>query len=60
MILAIGQRVEDHLVISVAILTLNRVVTPINSTYSFTVTVTATGLLRRAIELRGVKPIRAQ
>ena len=41
-------------------LTLNRVTTPINPDYSFTVTATPTDLQQRAFELLGVKPLCVQ
>jgi len=43
-----------------ATLTLNSVTTPINPSYSFTVTATPTDLQRKAFELLGVKPICVQ
>jgi len=43
-----------------ATLTLNSVTTPVNPTYSFTVTATPTDLQRSAFELLGVKPICVQ
>jgi hypothetical protein len=43
-----------------ATLTLNSVITPLNPSYSFTVTATPTDLQRSAFELLGVKPICVQ